>query len=146
MFVGSCFSEHMSNLLKKGKFPITSNPHGIMFNPISISNSIEDVVKLRHYTKSDLFTDLVTKDIHHSWSHHSSFSRTNEEIDDMVSNINSHIEVAHRSLVSSKILFVTLGTAFVHQLISNSKVVSNCHKRKYIYTSTTTSSSDIYGS
>lgn len=133
IFIGSCFSENMSNQLKIGKFNVISNPHGIMFNPISISNSIHDIVKCRQYTRADMFNDLVTKDVIHSWTHHSLFSRTSTETDVMLSNINNHIEAAHQSLVKSNVLLITLGTAYVHQLVSSGLVVSNCHKRKTYY-------------
>lgn len=130
IFIGSCFSENMSNQLKAGKFKVDSNPHGIMFNPISIATCIEDVVSNRQYSSHDMHLDLLSKDVVHSWSHHSSFSRTSSQVDSMVSNINSRVDSAHRSLSNSKVMFITLGTSFVHQLVSTGQVVSNCHKRK----------------
>ena len=43
--------------------------------------------------------------------------------------MNTDIMVAHKNLLNTKVLFITLGTARVHQLIETNKIVSNCHKQ-----------------
>ena len=39
--LGSCFAENISERLAKAKFSVTTNPFGVLFNPLSIANAIE---------------------------------------------------------------------------------------------------------
>lgn len=41
MMWGSCFSEHIGNLLSENKFTCDVNPFGVLYNPISIASSIQ---------------------------------------------------------------------------------------------------------
>ena len=47
----------------------------------------------------------------------------------MVETMNTEIVAANINLLAAKTLFITLGTARVHVLKENNKVVSNCHKQ-----------------
>ena len=74
--IGSCFSENIGQKFKELKFDISINPHGILFNPISIFNSIEDVFNKKMYTEKDID---FNKEIFFSYNHHSSYSSLNKE-------------------------------------------------------------------
>ena len=39
--LGSCFAEHISGRLSGARFRITSNPSGILFNPLSLAATLE---------------------------------------------------------------------------------------------------------
>ena len=52
---GSCFTEQIGAKLANHKFQIIDNPHGILFNPISISNAISSYIQNKRYTESELF-------------------------------------------------------------------------------------------
>jgi hypothetical protein len=54
-FIGSCFSDNISTMLSHRKFPVLSNPSGILFDILSIERCIEDIVTKRQYVFSDLF-------------------------------------------------------------------------------------------
>lgn len=54
-FIGSCFSENMGKLLQLNKFPISINPFGILYNPLSISQNLETLLGNKNYDESDLF-------------------------------------------------------------------------------------------
>ena len=43
--IGSCFTDTISSALKKEKFDCFSNGQGIMFNPVSISGCLNNVLK-----------------------------------------------------------------------------------------------------
>lgn len=45
--IGSCFTDTISSALKKEKFDCFSNGQGIMFNPISISGCLKNVLNSR---------------------------------------------------------------------------------------------------
>lgn len=53
--IGSCFTEHISNTLRTLKFNVLSNPFGIVYNPVSICNQLERIVKRKYFIADDLF-------------------------------------------------------------------------------------------
>ena len=44
MLVGSCFSENIGAKLNAHLFKVFENSHGILFNPISVSNALWDCI------------------------------------------------------------------------------------------------------
>mmetsp|Transcript_36038 Transcript_36038/g.34105 ORF Transcript_36038/g.34105 Transcript_36038/m.34105 type:complete len:235 (-) Transcript_36038:7-711(-) len=125
--IGSCFTDTISISLKSYKFNSYSNGQGIMFNPISISKCLDNVIKCKVFDNTDIFKDAINSDTYHSWNHHSSFSSLSAP--DMIQQMNNEIIAAHNHLLSAKTLFITLGTAKVHLLNENNEVVANCHKQ-----------------
>ena len=68
MLIGSCFSENIGRKLVDLKFDILNNPYGILFNPISIFNSINEIIdqsehllKSKHWEKLQLITGIQEK-------------------------------------------------------------------------------------
>ena len=47
MLVGSCFTENIGDKLRKHKFNVYENPNGILFNPVSVSEAIINVVECK---------------------------------------------------------------------------------------------------
>lgn len=45
MLVGSCFTENIGDKLRKHKFNVYENPNGILFNPVSVSEAVINVVE-----------------------------------------------------------------------------------------------------
>ena len=41
LFVGSCFADSISRRFREEGFPVTSNPYGVMYNPISILHTVQ---------------------------------------------------------------------------------------------------------
>jgi hypothetical protein len=119
---GSCFTEHMSAKLRNHKFRMFENPHGILFNPVSLAQSINDCIIARRYTVEELFEE---QGIWSSWSFHSRFSDADRNV--ALSNMNNSVYGAHHFLQTSRWLMLTLGSAFVYEL-SDHKIVANCHK------------------
>lgn len=123
MLVGSCFTEHMGNYLADGGFEILQNPHGILFNPVSVEKAIDDYLQNTIYTEADLTPHAG---LYHSWHHHSRFSFP--KADESVSEINNTIGQASSFLGTSQWLMLTFGSAFVYHLVENDLAVANCHK------------------
>ena len=44
MLFGSCFSENIGNRLAENKFVCEVNPFGILYNPLSISSALKQVM------------------------------------------------------------------------------------------------------
>ena len=122
LLAGSCFTEQIGEKLRQHKFSILENPNGILFNPVSICNSINGYIDNKQYTAESLF---LLNDCWNSWEHHSRFSAIDAEA--CLQKINASQTTAHHFLKNADWLLLTLGSAFVYQL-ENKAVVANCHK------------------
>lgn len=121
--IGSCFSEHIGQRLIEACFPVDPNPFGVLFNPVSIKNSLVDLIENKHFTVEDLF---LNGSLWSSFSHSTLFSST--DVASCLNNINSRIEEAHSQILNADFLLITFGTAWVYELKQSGEVVSNCHK------------------
>lgn len=129
LLIGSCFTENIGDKLKKHKFNILENPNGILFNPVSVSEAIINIIEEKKYTAEDLFQHNETW---HSWQHHSRYSGITDE--DALKKINSSIHDAHKYLKHADYLLITLGSAWVYTLTNKAAnatvgtVAANNHK------------------
>src|ERR1700744_5319825 len=134
LLIGSCFTENIGTKLKQHKFSVIENPNGILFNPISISNSILSYIENKQYTAEDLFYE---NELWNSWQHHSRFSNPNQ--DECLRIINESQNAANNFLKTADWVLITVGSAFVYELATSSPlssrrgtggevVVANCHK------------------
>lgn len=129
LLVGSCFTENIGEKLRTAKFPVLENPHGILFNPVSVAESLHDCILNRQYTSKDLF---YYNEAWHSWKHHSRYSGITEA--KALQKINTSISAAHAWLQQADYLFITLGSAWTYQLTANAlladvgSVAANNHK------------------
>jgi len=120
-FIGSCFSQNISNELSQRKFKTYTNPFGISYNPISVFDSLESVLTKRTYSEKDFF---YFQEKWSSFDFHSDMSSLSKII--AVENVNTVIEQTNNFLNKTNYLFITFGTAWVYE--KNDKVVANCHK------------------
>jgi len=123
LLIGSCFTEHICERLVEAKFPILTNPNGIVYNPVSIARSLHALQQPDFDSKNDLFQQ---QGLWHSWEHHSRFSHPDRDT------AAEKITVAHRQaaafLKTANRLLITLGTADVFVLRDTGQVVANNHK------------------
>lgn len=122
-FIGSCFTENIGLKLQNLKFETLVNPFGIIYNPISILQSLEKTFNKHQYIEKDLFEN---HNIWHSFDFHSRFSDPNKE--NCLKKMNSSIATASEFLSKTNVLFVTFGSAHTYNLLNENKIVSNCHK------------------
>ncbi|MEO6733144.1 MAG: GSCFA domain-containing protein [Ferruginibacter sp.] len=123
LLIGSCFTENIGTKLKHHKFDVLENPHGILFNPASITKSICSYISNKQYTSDDLFYE---NECWNSWDHHSRFSHAIEA--ECLKGINRSQQAGHAAILKADWLFITVGSAFVYELAGNGGVVANCHK------------------
>lgn len=122
LLTGSCFTENIGAKLKQFKFGVLENPNGILFNPVSIAQSVQSYIHNKQYTEADLF---YQNESWNSWQHHTRFSHPDKE--SCLQRINHSQQTAHGFLKNANWLLVTVGSAFVYALDSGG-VVANCHK------------------
>ncbi len=123
LMLGSCFTENTGERMQEIKFDIDVNPFGILYNPLSVLNSIELLLEEKVYTRSDLFND---HGMWFSFDHHSRFS--DAKLETCLENINSRLERSIAHFRNMDVLILTFGTAWSYVLEGTSKIVSNCHK------------------
>ncbi|MEO6904126.1 MAG: GSCFA domain-containing protein [Bacteroidia bacterium] len=123
LFMGSCFAEEIGTQMKNNKFNTLINPHGIIYNPISIGVALRRYIYNNPLKETDLF---YANECYYSLEHHSRFSNTNKQI--CLVNINEQITLAHEQLKKAEWLFITLGSAFVYKHSATTTIVNNCHK------------------
>ena len=121
ILIGSCFSDNIGEQLNYYKFNTSVNPNGILFNPVSIENTIKDAVNKRVYTKDDL---VFHDGLWHSFNHHSKFSEPTPDL----SKKNKNVFDFYEALKSATHIFITLGTAWAYRHLESNTIVANCHK------------------
>lgn len=124
LLVGSCFTEHIGERLLERKLNTLVNPFGIVYNPVSIAQSLERLLEgNRPFEKTDLFEH---QGLWHSWAHHGHYSKSDPGA--ALAGINTGYSQAVDFLHRTKCLFLTLGTADVFCLRESGQVVANNHK------------------
>lgn len=123
MSIGSCFSEHIGERLLNYKFPIVINPHGILFNPISIADSLTQIIHNQSFSESDIF---YHNNRWQSFYHHGRFAKADKN--DCLNEINTSIQSAHQQIQNLDYLLLTFGTANVFEHKKTGQIVANCHK------------------
>jgi hypothetical protein len=123
MAMGSCFAENIGQQLERLKYPVSVNPFGPLYNPVSIRNSLALLLNQYRFAESDLFQH---QDLWHSFQHHGRFSGLDPAA--VAGGINGALDAARAMLPQLDLLMLTFGTAWVYELKSSGQVVSNCHK------------------
>ena len=120
---GSCFAEVMGGQLQANKFPVLSNPFGIIFNPISLALLLRTALK--HGTLPE--NRLIETD--GQWFHHDMHSRfTAGTREALLAETGQTMHRVSSFLPQTGCLILTLGTAWVYRLRADGEVVANCHK------------------
>ncbi|UAY51037.1 GSCFA domain-containing protein [Ferruginibacter albus] len=123
LLIGSCFTENIGTKLRQHKFSVLENPNGILFNPVSIAKALTSYVEDKRFSEADLF---YQNEVWNSWQHHSRFSHTQKE--EALQLINNSQKEAHDFLKEADWCLITLGSAFVYEIIEQKEVAANCHK------------------
>ena len=120
--LGSCFAESISERLRRAKFSVTTNPFGVLFNPLSIASAIDRMADTRAFAVCDI---REGKEGFFSFDAHSSLDgKTQTEI---FANLNQAVAQGSKVLHEADWVILTFGTAWVYE--HNGRVVANCHKQ-----------------
>lgn len=122
--LGSCFSENIATKLQEQRFPTHSNPNGILFNPLSLAGSLEQLLSQK--PPDEKF--MIERDgVFFSYQHHSSIHDDDKQ--DLKKKINRLNKAGAEFLHQTDYLFITFGSAFVYHHIALNEPVANCHKQ-----------------
>ena len=123
MLLGSCFAENMGKKFEYFKFHSTTNPFGIIFNPVSLAKMVERCVQKNYFTEDDIF---YHNEIWHCFEVHSELSNPDKDV--FLNSLNEIIDLTHTQLNDSTHIIITLGTSWVYRNIETNQIVANCHK------------------
>jgi hypothetical protein len=123
IFIGSCFAASMGEQMQMFKMPVMINPAGTVYNPVSVQNTLENLISGKITTRDDLYYHEGTW---LSFFHYTDFSSEDPEL--LIDKINDRTLKAREFLRKSRYLFITLGTARIYRLKNTGVIVSNCHK------------------
>lgn len=133
---GSCFATEMGNKLEENGYRILNNPFGVLFNPVSIANSINRLLDPVPFTLEDVIerdplygknSGLEKIPSFASFFHHGSFRESSPEL--FLDKVNPLLEQHSLWLKGSTHILVTFGTSWVFREKERDIIVSNCHKR-----------------
>jgi hypothetical protein len=120
---GSCFAENMGDRFQYFKFQSTTNPFGIIFNPVSIERIIDRVVNDTLFTDEDIF---FHNERWHCFEVHSDLSCASQE--ELLGNLNQILRETKKQLLEGTHIIITYGTSWVYRNIEKNTIVANCHK------------------
>jgi hypothetical protein len=121
--LGSCFAENMGDKFKYFKLQSSTNPFGIIFNPVAIEKIIDRVVNDVLFTEEDIF---FHNERWHSFEVHSDLSDSSPE--ELLVNLNRIIVETKKQLQEATHIIITYGTSWVYRNTEKNAIVANCHK------------------
>lgn len=120
--IGSCFADEMGERLNELQFPVSVNPFGVIFNPVSLAELLKNALESRFDE-----TLFVTRDGH--WYHHGYHSKVNassiEALSQKITGLNAQLQT---TLNQANVMLLTFGSAWVYKHNQTNSIVSNCHK------------------
>lgn len=123
MLLGSCFAAHIGARLQEARFRCDANPYGVLYNPLSISAALREMLAGKVYAAADLYPH---QGLWHSPMHHGDFSAATPA--EALQRINSRLRPASAALPALDFLLLTWGTAWVYEDRTTGRVAGNCHK------------------
>ena len=121
--IGSCFADDIGEKLVQNKFKVLKNPFGTVYNPVSIHRLLICAIDQVSPTGQG-FLERDGSYYHHDF--HSEWNSLSTEL--LKQNLESQINIVHRSLSECRVLIITYGTAWVYENRKTKSIVANCHK------------------
>jgi len=121
--LGSCFAENIGMKMKELYFDMLINPSGVLFNPLSIAESIKRLIADKPFIHDEL---LNHNDLWFNFSFSTLFSGINQDI--VLANMNDAYQQGREQLKNADSIIITLGTAWVYEETASGNIVANCHK------------------
>lgn len=123
LMLGSCFTDNIGERLVTDGFPVSVNPMGVLFNPMSIARVLNKALAGETYQINDLV------DFHGIW-HCLDFASRRQGLDAhmLLDSINADFKKFAQSVRQAETWIITFGTSWVFNFRETDTVVGNCHK------------------
>ncbi|MBO4306716.1 MAG: GSCFA domain-containing protein [Bacteroidales bacterium] len=126
MLIGSCFTERIGERLRSLRFDVDMNPFGILYNPLSMAETLSRCIDDSPIDDTVLFNH---EGLWHSWLHHGVFSNVDKDV--CLQGCNNALHSAHAFLQKCDTVILTFGSAWYYVLndgVGKGMTVANCHK------------------
>lgn len=121
ILLGSCFSTHLHQRLRRAGFKASSNPFGVVFHPIALARFVDESLN----SKEERI--LRAEDVWLSWDAGSDvYAMSEPELKSRLSAIRTEFK---QSVERAEYLIITLGSAHGYRLKASNELVANCHKQ-----------------
>jgi hypothetical protein len=124
LLIGSCFSEHIGQMMFQSGFHICSNPTGILFNPVSMAQTYQAILD----PEVELPVQPVQRD--DKWcslyQHSDLFAK---DPDTLQAKVKGSIQAARSHFEESSTIILTFGTAHAWRLKADGRIIANCQKQ-----------------
>lgn len=135
MMIGSCFADNIAARMRQTLWP-SYNPFGMLYNPLSIHKTLENLLLMPEQDALDFFNDSVfcADGVYYSWMFDSRMiGDSSEELILKYGNLRHEV---HEHMDHIRTVFVTFGTAWCYALedgyddeFKSLGLVANCHKQ-----------------
>lgn len=126
--LGSCFASNIAERLHRNKFNVVSSPTGILFNPVSIAQAVDMMLRAERgegVVNPDLMVRLDGRYVNYDFHSMLTGATPQEAAEAMY----QHLIEGGNALLRSDLVVVTLGTAWCYEHRESGRVVANCHKQ-----------------
>lgn len=124
LFLGSCFADEVGGICRGLGFDALVNPFGVLYNPASISQSVERLHSGNPFCHEEVVQ--VGEGQYCTFSHNTAFWQSDEQ--KLLETVNNGLKEAHERFLQAKWVVISLGTSWVFRHKETRLVVSNCHK------------------
>jgi hypothetical protein len=121
--IGSCFAQNIGNYFVDAKMDAMINPFGVLYNPVSILNSVKLLSGKIKFSEDELIYDQGEW---HSFYHHSDFSHHDKT--QVIKKIKDGLELTREFMKKASRVIFTFGTSYVFEFYETGIIASNCHK------------------
>jgi hypothetical protein len=123
LLMGSCFAGHIGDALLQRRFKATVNPFGVVYNPLSLAQSLLRLQSGKPFTAGEV---VESETLYTTFFHHSSFSHPCR--DTFLAQANAALQKGAEAFAAADVVVLSLGTARVYYDRETEQVVNNCHK------------------
>jgi len=121
--MGSCFADNIGQIMQQHCFPVSVNPFGTVYNPLSIAQSLLRLQSAQPFTEDEI---VQSGDLYASFFHHSKFAHPDKQ--SFLETANKFLLKGAEALHKAEFIILSLGTARVYRYKESGTVVNNCHK------------------
>lgn len=125
VMLGSCFSDNVGSRLQRDGFNVCFNPLGPLYNPVTISRLLDDLLKGRRYSAKDFVQDDLG--VYHCLDFASRYQSA--DATQLADQLNADFSQLRDAVIAADVIALTFGSSVVYSLGATvDMTVGNCHK------------------